>query len=190
VYFVNSSAFSDHAGIATQLQVENALAGEGIRRQDIGRDAFLKRAFEWKDEKRGYIVAQMKRMGVSADWSREQFTLSDSMSKAVTEAFVRLHDKGLIYKGKYMINWCPKLQTAVSDLEVEYSEEMGQLYVFKYMLADGSGHIPVATTRPETILGDTAVCVHPDDERYSNFIGKKVRVPFVNREIPGKTSFL
>lgn len=176
---------TDHAGIATQLLVERSLIAEGTSRQALGREGFLKRVWQWKDEKGGYITKQMRRLGASADWSRERFTLEPSMSESVTEAFVRLHEKGLVYKGDYLVNWSPNLQTAVSDLEVEYSDEMGKLYFFKYMLADGSeDFIPVSTTRPETILGDTAVCVHPDDERYKKWIGKMVKVPMCDREVP------
>jgi valyl-tRNA synthetase len=177
--------FRDHAGIATQLQVENALRSQGTSRQELGREKFLEKVFEWKDAKGSYIVEQMKRLGVSADWSKEQFTLSQPLSEAVTDAFVQLHNRGLIYKGKYMVNWCPKLQTAVSDLEVDYSEEVGLLYFINYPLSDGTGHLTVATTRPETMLGDTAVCVHPDDERYKHFIGKTVVIPVVGRKVPG-----
>lgn len=176
--------FSDHAGIATQLSVERQLAKEGTSRLDLGREAFLDKVWQWKDEKGGYITQQMRRLGASADWSREKFTLQPEMSEAVTEAFVRLHEKGLIYRGSYMVNWSPHLQTAVSDLEVEHSEEQSTLYFFKYMLAEGEEFIPVATTRPETILGDSAVCVHPLDERYQRFIGKMVRVPLTDRLIP------
>ena len=154
---------TDHAGIATQLLVERAIVAEGSTRLEMGREAFLKRVWEWKEEKGGYITVQMRRLGASADWTREKFTLEPAMSDSVTEAFVRMYEKGLIYKGDYLVNWSPNLMTAVSDLEVEYTEEMGKLYFFKYELADGSGNfIPVATTRPETILGDTAVCVHPE----------------------------
>ncbi|CAM9542848.1 unnamed protein product [Pylaiella littoralis] len=176
----------DHAGIATQMLVEKALAAEGIDRKEIGREAFLEKVWEWKEDKGGYIVRQMRRLGASADWSRERFTLDPEMSAAVTEAFVRLHEKGLVYRGDYMVNWSPSLQTAVSDLEVEYSEEDGKLYYFKYMVAGGKDgeHLAVATTRPETILGDTAVCVHPEDERYKHLIGGKVVVPLSGREIP------
>lgn len=176
--------YSDHAGIATQLQVEKALISEGSSRKSIGRDNFLKRMWEWKEENGSFISNQMKRLGASADWTRERFTLEPEICNAVTEAFIALHNKGLIYKGNYLVNWCPTLQTAVSDLEVEYSEEMGTLYYFKYMLEDGSGFIPVATTRPETIFGDAAVCVNPLDERYLSLIGKKVRVPMTDRLIP------
>jgi len=182
---------TDHAGIATQLLVERQLAEEGTRRTDIGRDAFLERVWAWKEEKGGYITQQMRRLGASADWTREKFTLEDDMSAAVTEAFKRLHERGLIYRGDYLVNWSPHLQTAVSDLEVEYSEEEGKLYYFKYILAtdadsdaDSEVFIPVATTRPETILGDTAVCVHPEDERYKHLIGKQVKVPTTDRLIP------
>ena len=154
---------TDHAGIATQLLVERAIVAEGGNRLDMGRDKFLERVWSWKEEKGGYITVQMRRLGASADWTREKFTLEPDMSDSVTEAFVRMYEKGLVYKGDYLVNWSPNLMTAVSDLEVEYTEEMGKLYFFKYELADGSGDfISVATTRPETILGDTAVCVHPD----------------------------
>jgi valyl-tRNA synthetase len=177
---------TDHAGIATQLLVERALVAEGISRQIIGREKFLERVWEWKEEKGGYITQQMRRLGASADWSREKFTLEPTMSQSVTEAFIILFERGLIYKGSYLVNWSPNLQTAVSDLEVEYSEELGTLYYFKYMLSDGSNeYIPVSTTRPETILGDTAICVHPEDDRYSKFIGKMVKVPMQERTIPG-----
>ena len=182
---------SDHAGIATQLQVERMLIGEGTSRQEIGREEFLRRTWEWKAKYGGRIQTQLRRMGASCDWDRERFTLDEGLSRAVREAFVRLYDKGLIYRGEYLINWSPGLQTAVSDLEVEYSEEEGILYYFKYPIAgsnldkgSGQGYIPVATTRPETILGDTAVAVHPDDERYRHLIGKTCLVPILNRTIP------
>ncbi len=176
---------SDHAGIATQLQVEKALRSEGLSREQIGRDEFLRRTWEWKQKYGGIIFDQIRRLGASCDWTRTRFTLDEGLSKAVREAFVRLYEKGLIYRGPRLINWSPGLKTAVSDLEVEYSEEPGKLYYFKYMLADSSGeYISVATTRPETILGDTAVAVHPDDERYQKYIGRKVIVPMLGREIP------
>lgn len=188
--------FRDHAGIATQLLVERQLQAEGVSRTELGREAFLERVWKWKAEKGGYITGQMKRLGASADWSREKFTLQEDMSSSVTEAFIRLHERGLIYRGNYMVNWSPHLQTAVSDLEVDYSEEQGMLYYFKYVLSGPrSGaeeqqegvdfFIPVATTRPETILGDTAVCVHPEDPRYKHFIGRTVKVPMSDRLIPG-----
>jgi len=177
---------SDHAGIATQLQVERALRSEGTSREEIGREEFLKRTWAWKKEYGGHITRQIRRLGASCDWSRERFTLDEGLSKAVREAFLRLYEKGLIYRGPRLINWSPGLKTAVSDLEVEYHEENGKLYYFKYMIDGGSSddYIPVATTRPETILGDTAVAVHPDDARYQNFIGKLTLVPILERKIP------
>ncbi len=185
---------SDHAGIATQLQVERTLREEGTSREEIGRDEFLRRTWAWKEEYGGHITRQIRRLGASCDWSRERFTLDEGLSKAVREAFVRLYEKGLIYRGPRLINWSPGLKTAVSDLEVEYSEEQGKLYYFKYVIAQERGSseeprslddfIPVATTRPETILGDTAVAVHPEDERYQKFIGKMAIVPILGRKIP------
>jgi valyl-tRNA synthetase len=176
---------SDHAGIATQLQVEKMLRNEGTSREEIGRDEFLRRTWDWKHKYGGMIQNQIRRLGASCDWERERFTLDDGLSAAVREAFVSLYEKGLIYRGPRLINWSPGLKTAVSDLEVEYSEEPGTLYYFKYMLADGSGeYIPVATTRPETILGDTAVAVHPEDDRFRKFVGRTVTVPMLGREIP------
>ncbi len=152
---------SDHAGIATQLVVERALEEEGTSRDEIGREAFVRRTWAWKEEFGGIITQQLRRLGASCDWERERFTLDNGLSTAVREAFVRLYEKDLIYRGSYLINWSPGLQTAVSDLEVEYAEEQGQLYYFKYRIMDSDEYIPVATTRPETILGDTAVAVHP-----------------------------
>ncbi|MBM3144379.1 MAG: valine--tRNA ligase [Chloroflexi bacterium] len=178
---------SDHAGIATQLQVEKfLLRTEEMTREEIGREKFLEHTWNWKKKYGGIITNQIRRLGASCDWSRERFTLDEGLSRAVREAFVRLYEKGLIYRGPRLINWSPGLKTAVSDLEVEYSEEQGRLYYFKYMLAPETSEvfIPVATTRPETILGDTAVAVHPEDERYQQFIGKKVIVPILGREIP------
>lgn len=181
------SLCSDHAGIATQLVVEKSIALEGSSRAALGREAFLERVWAWKREKGGYITRQMRHLGASADWSRERFTLDESMSAAVVEAFVRLHERGLVYRGEYLVNWSPSLQTAVSDLEVEHAEEAGTLYHFRYPLADGSGRsIPVATTRPETILGDVAVCVHPEDDRYRSLVGEQLRVPGTDRLIPGR----
>jgi len=174
---------TDHAGIATQLQVEKAVRAEGTSREEMGREAFLKRTWEWKEKYDGVIAEQHRRLGASCDWDRERFTLDEGLSRAVREAFVRLYDKGLIYRSEYLINWSPGLQTAVSDLEVEYTEEEGKLYFFKYMLADSEEYIPVATTRPETILGDTAVAVHPEDERYRHLIGRECVVPMLNRRI-------
>ena len=176
---------ADHAGIATQMLVEKALAKEGIKRDDLGREEFLRRTWEWKEKYGGKIFNQIRRLGASCDWDRARFTLDEGLSVAVREAFVSLYEKGLIYRGPRMINWSPNLRTAVSDLEVEYSEEPGFLYYFKYMLADGSGEfIPVATTRPETILGDTAVAIHPEDDRYQKYLGKELIVPIIGRRIP------
>jgi valyl-tRNA synthetase len=176
---------SDHAGIATQLQVEKALQKEGKTREDIGREAFLERTWAWKEKYGGMIQQQIRRLGASCDWTRERFTLDEGLSRAVREAFVSLYEKGLIYRGPRLVNWSPNLRTAVSDLEVEHSQEPGTLYYFKYPLADNPDeYLPVATTRPETILGDTAVAVHPDDPRYKKFVGRKARVPMLDREIP------
>ncbi|MCZ7538703.1 MAG: valine--tRNA ligase [Anaerolineae bacterium] len=174
---------SDHAGIATQLQIENMLREEGTSREEVGREEFLRRTWEWKRKYGGRIVEQLRRLGASCDWDRERFTLDGGLSRAVREAFVTLWEQGLIYRGLRLINWSPGLQTAVSDLEVEREEEQGHLYYFNYPL-EGGGSIPVATTRPETILGDTAVAVHPDDDRYRRFIGRRALVPMLNRPIP------
>src|SRR6266508_906829 len=176
---------TDHAGIATQLMVErHLLKTEEVTREELGRGEFVKRTWDWKRKYGGIITEQIRRLGASCDWSRERFTLDPGLSRAVREAFVRLYEKGLIYRGPRLINWSPGLKTAVSDLEVEYSEEEATLYYFKYKLADSDEYIPVATIRPETILGDTAVAVHPEDERYKKFIGRKVVVPILGREIP------
>ena len=176
---------TDHAGIATQLMVEKMLEEQGSSREELGREKFEAEIWAWKHKYGSRITQQIRRLGASCDWERERFTLDEGLSKSVREAFVRLYEKGLIYRGPRMINWSPRLKTAVSDLEVEYVEEPGFLYYFKYRLADESEEfIPVATTRPETILGDTAVAVHPEDERYQKFIGRKVLVPILNREIP------
>jgi valyl-tRNA synthetase len=176
---------TDHAGIATQLMVErDLLQNEEVTREELGRQEFVKRTWEWKRKYGSIITNQIRRLGASCDWSRERFTLDEGLSRAVREAFVRLYEKGLIYRGPRLINWSPGLKTAVSDLEVEYSEEDATLYYFKYKLKDSEEYIPVATIRPETILGDTAVAVHPDDERFKKYIGQSVVVPILNREIP------
>lgn len=175
---------TDHAGIATQMVVERQLNAQGLTRHDLGRESFLQRVWEWKAQSGGTITQQMRRMGASADWDREVFTMDENLSKAVTEVFVRLHEEGLIYRGKRLVNWDPVLHTAVSDLEVVNEEESGHLWHLRYPLADGSGHLIVATTRPETMLGDTAVAVHPEDERYQALIGKQVRLPLTDRLIP------
>src|SRR5258705_1254532 len=176
---------TDHAGIATQLMVErNLLKTEEVTREELGREEFIKRTWDWKNKYGSIITNQIRRLGASCDWDRGRFTLDEGLSRAVREVFVRLYEKGLIYRGPRLINWSPGLKTAVSDLEVEYSEEDATLYYFKYRLADSDEYIPVATIRPETVLGDTAVAVHPEDERYKRFIGRKVLVPILGREIP------
>jgi valyl-tRNA synthetase len=181
---------TDHAGIATQMMVERQLATEGTSRKELGREAFVQRVWCWRKLYGGAILDQMKRLGASVDWSREYFTMDDRLSPAVKEAFVRLYEQGLIYRGAYIVNWDPSIQTAVSDLEVEHEERLGKIYHIKYPLADGTGSITVATTRPETMLGDTAVAVNPTDERYTALIGKKVCVPLTEingnpaREVP------
>jgi valyl-tRNA synthetase len=174
---------TDHAGIATQMVVERQLAAENVTRHDLGRDRFLDKVWEWKAESGGTITRQLRRLGSSVDWSRERFTMDEGLSKAVQEAFVRLYDDGLIYRGKRLVNWDPKLHTAISDLEVQNEEEKGFMWHLRYPLADGSGHLVVATTRPETMLGDTAVAVHPEDERYKHLVGKTIRLPITGREI-------
>ena len=174
---------TDHAGIATQMVVERLLDAEGLSRHDLGREKFLERVWEWKHESGGRITQQLRRLGASCDWSRERFTMDDGFYKAVQEVFIKLHKDGLIYRGKRLVNWDPKLHTAVSDLEVISEEENGFLWHFNYPLSDGSGHLTVATTRPETMLGDTAVAVHPEDERYQHLIGKTIRLPLCDRDI-------
>ena len=175
---------TDHAGIATQNVVERELSKKGINRHEMGREAFIESVWKWKAEYGGRIIHQLKKLGASCDWSRERFTLDEGLSRAVREVFVRLFEEGLIYRDSRLINWCPRCHTALSDLEVEYEEIEGKLYYIKYPLTDGSGYITVATTRPETMLGDTAVAVHPDDERYRNFIDRKVDLPLTGRKIP------
>lgn len=175
---------TDHAGIATQIVVERQLQEQGISRHDLGRAQFTAKVWEWKQQSGNTITTQMRRMGDSVDWSREYFTMDDKLSKVVTDTFVKLYQQGLIYRGKRLVNWDPKLQSAVSDLEVESEEKDGSLWHIAYPLADGSGSLTVATTRPETMLGDVAVMVHPEDERYQHLIGKSVILPLVGREIP------
>ncbi|MDP3513883.1 MAG: valine--tRNA ligase [Sulfuritalea sp.] len=175
---------TDHAGIATQIVVERQLDAQGISRHHLGREKFLEKVWEWKEYSGNTITKQMRRLGTSPDWSRERFTMDAGLSKIVTETFVRLYNEGLIYRGKRLVNWDPKLLTAVSDLEVVQEEEDGSLWHIRYPLADGSGHLTVATTRPETMLGDVAVMVHPEDERYAHLIGKHVVLPLCDREIP------
>ena len=175
---------TDHAGIATQMVVERLLEADGISRHDLGREKFIEKVWEWKEESGGTITRQLRRLGTSPDWSRERFTMDDGFYDAVQEAFIRLYEDDLIYRGKRLVNWDPKLHTAISDLEVISEEEDGNLWHFKYPLSDGSGHLTVATTRPETMLGDTAVAVHPEDERYQHLIGKTITLPLTHRQIP------
>ncbi len=175
---------TDHAGIATQMVVERILEREGKSRHDLGRERFVDRIWEWKEHSGGTITRQLRRLGASVDWSRERFTMDEGLSRAVREVFVKLYEEGLIYRGKRLVNWDPVLHTAVSDLEVISEEEKGHLWHIRYPLADGSGHLVVATTRPETMLGDVAVAVHPDDARYRDLIGRTIRLPLTEREIP------
>ena len=175
---------TDHAGIATQNVVEKQLAEEGTNRHKLGRAAFIERVWKWKQAYGGQIINQLKKLGSSCDWSRERFTMDEGLSQAVKEVFVRLFREGLIYRGDYIINWCPRCQTALSDLEVEHEQEQGHLYYIKYPLEESKEYLVVATTRPETMLGDTAVAVHPEDKRYMKFIGQKVILPLMNRRIP------
>jgi len=175
---------TDHAGIATQNVVEQALAREGTTRHDIGREKFIEKVWEWREKYGGVIINQLHKLGCSCDWSRERFTMDEGLSRAVREVFVRLYKDGLIYQDDYIVNWCPRCHTAISDLEVEYEEEATSLWHIRYPYADGEGEIIVATTRPETMLGDTAVAVNPDDERYAGITGKEVILPLVNKRIP------
>jgi len=174
---------TDHAGIVTQVVVERQLMENGTSRHELGREKFLEKMWEWKEKSRAYIVEQLMRMGCSCDWDRERFTLDEGLSKAVREVFVRLYNDGLIYRGAYMVNWCPKCLTAISDLEVEHEDEQAHLYYIKYPLKEDNEYLTIATTRPETMLGDTAVAVHPDDERYTQFIGKTAILPVAEREL-------
>jgi valyl-tRNA synthetase len=180
---------TDHAGIATQMMVERQLTAEGKTRQQLGREAFVERVWEWKRQTGGAILDQMKRLGASVDWQREYFTMDENLSVAVREAFVRLHEQGLIYRGAYIVNWCPRCQTAISDLEVVHEEQKGHLWEIRYPVVGADGKdtgefLSIATTRPETMLGDVAVAIHPEDERYLHLHGKKLRLPLVGREIP------
>ena len=175
---------TDHASIATEAKIVEAMRKEGISKEEIGREAFLERAWDWKAKYGGRIIEQLKKMGSSCDWERERFTLDEGCSKAVNEVFVNLYNKGLIYRGERIINWCPVCKTSISDAEVEYSEQDGFFWHIKYPLSDGSGYLELATTRPETMLGDTAVAVNPNDERYKHLVGKTLTLPIVNKEIP------
>ncbi|HYP14940.1 MAG TPA: valine--tRNA ligase, partial [Bryobacteraceae bacterium] len=175
---------TDHAGNATQMVVERQLASEGKQRLDLGREAFEKRVWEWKEQSGGTITKQMVRLGTSTDWSRERFTLDPGLSRAVREAFVRLWEKGLIYRGEYMVNWCPRCNTAISDLETVHEETAGHLWHIAYPVSGSEERLIVATTRPETMLGDSAVAINPEDERYTHLHGKQVHLPLMGREIP------
>jgi valyl-tRNA synthetase len=175
---------TDHAGIATQNVVERKLAEEGTGRHQLGREKFIERVWQWREESGSAIINQLKRLGASCDWERERFTMDEGLSKAVRTVFVQLHREGLIYQGNYIINWCPRCNTALSDLEVEHEELDGHLYHIRYPLAGQEGHIVVATTRPETMLGDTAVAINPEDERFKNLTATSVKLPLMNREIP------
>ncbi|HEV7913996.1 MAG TPA: class I tRNA ligase family protein, partial [Albitalea sp.] len=175
---------TDHAGIATQIVVERQLQEQGQSRHDLGRKNFVAKVWEWKEQSGSIITQQMRRMGDSVSWGHEYFTMDEKLSKVVTDTFVRLHDEGLIYRGKRLVSWDPVLKSAVSDLEVESEEEDGSLWHIRYPLADGSGDVVVATTRPETMLGDTAVMVHPEDARYTHLVGRQVVLPLTGRTIP------
>ncbi|HHY51847.1 MAG TPA: class I tRNA ligase family protein, partial [Clostridiales bacterium] len=175
---------TDHASIATEAKIVEALQKEGLSKEALGREKYLERAWAWKKQYGGRIVQQLRKLGSSCDWSRERFTMDEGCSKAVVEVFNRLYEKGLIYRGERIINWCPTCHTSISDIEVEYQEQQGHFWHIKYPLKDGSGYLQIATTRPETMLGDTAVAVHPEDERYAHLIGKTLILPLVNREIP------
>ena len=170
---------TDHAGIATQAKVEEQLAKEGQNRQELGREKFLELVWDWKEQYGGRITQQLRRLGASCDWSRERFTMDEGCSQAVREVFVDLFNKGLIYRGNYIINWCPKCHTTISDIEVEHVDREGQLFHLRYPVKDSEEFIVVATTRPETMLGDTAVAVHPEDERYSHLVGKTLILPLL-----------
>ena len=175
---------TDHASISTEVKVTNQLKEEGIDKKELGREGFLKRAWQWKEEYGGAIINQLKKLGSSCDWDRERFTMDEGCSEAVLEVFVRLYEKGYIYKGSRIINWCPVCQTSISDAEVEHEEQAGHFWYINYPIADGSGYVKIATTRPETMLGDTAVAVNPEDERYIHLIGKTLKLPLTDREIP------
>ena len=175
---------TDHASIATEAKIVEAMRQEGLTKEGVGREEFLRRAWDWKEQYGGRIVSQLKKIGSSCDWSRERFTMDEGCSRAVREVFVRLYEKGLIYRGERIINWCPHCKTSISDAEVEFQEQAGHFWHLRYPFTDGSGYLELATTRPETMLGDTAVAVHPEDERYRAFVGKTVTLPLVGREIP------
>ena len=175
---------TDHASIATEVKIVEQMKKDGLTKNDVGRDGFLERAWAWKEQYGGRIVTQLKRLGTSCDWSKEAFTMDENCSNAVLDTFVKYYEKGLIYRGDRIINWCPCCKTALSDAEVEYSEQDSFLWHYRYPFADGSGYVTIATTRPETMLGDTAVAVNPKDERYKGLVGKMLKLPLTDREIP------
>ena len=175
---------TDHASIATEAKIVEKMREEGITKEDLGREKFLDRAWQWKAQYGGRIVSQLKKIGSSCDWDRERFTMDEGCSKAVKEVFVNLYNKGQIYRGERIINWCPHCLTSISDAEVEYEDQAGKFWHLRYPLTDGSGYIQLATTRPETLLGDTAVAVNPNDDRYKHLVGKTLTLPLVGREIP------
>ena len=175
---------TDHASIATEAKIVDTLAKEGISKEDLGREKFLERAWKWKDEYGGRIVEQLKKLGSSCDWERERFTMDKGLSNAVLEVFVKLYDEGLIYRGNRITNWCPKCNTSISDIEVEYEEQDGFFWHINYPIKDSDKFVEIATTRPETLLGDTAVAVNPNDERYKDLVGKMLVLPLVDKEIP------
>ncbi len=175
---------TDHASIATEAKIVEAMRKEGLKKEDLGREKFLERAWNWKKQYGGRIVEQLKKLGASCDWSRERFTLDEGCSKAVKEVFIRYYEEGLIYRGERIINWCPKCLTSISDAEVEYEDQAGHFWHLRYPFKDGSGFLELATTRPETLLGDTAVAVNPNDPRYQDAVGKTLILPLVGREIP------
>lgn len=180
---------TDHASIATEVKVvEHVQATEGKTKEELGREEFLHRAWEWKAEYGGRITNQLKKLGSSCDWSRERFTMDEGCTEAVREVFVRLYEKGLIYQGDYIVNWCPDCMTTLSDVEVEYEDKAGKFWHLRYPVKDSDEFVIVATTRPETMLGDTAVAVHPEDERYQHLIGKTLILPVIGREIPDRKS--
>ncbi|MCI8852721.1 MAG: class I tRNA ligase family protein, partial [Lachnospiraceae bacterium] len=175
---------TDHASISTEVKVTNQLREEGFDKQELGREGFLKRAWQWKEEYGGAIINQLKKLGSSCDWDRERFTMDEGCSKAVLEVFIRLYEKGYIYKGSRIINWCPVCKTSISDAEVLHEEQEGHFWHINYPLEDGSGVVEIATTRPETMLGDTGLAVNPEDERYQHLIGKTAILPLVGRKLP------
>ena len=175
---------TDHAGIATQNKVERKLAAENLTKEDLGREKFIEEVWKWKEEHGGIITKQLRKLGASLDWDRERFTMDEGLSDAVKEIFIKLYEDGFIYQGEYMVNWCPRCTTALADDEVEHIDKEGKIWEIRYPIKDSDDYLVIATTRPETMLGDTGVAVHPEDERYRHLVGKKVILPLLNREIP------